>query len=174
MSCLSALACFSFKRNRPKWLIIFASSNSPLPGVMSRRTLPSFTLQQTCQPSAYLRPMRTSERFTLCPKGAVGTLDNRIVFTGREEVKGYWDNLVFTNASPNSRLEYTEVRYGGGGTIYEGNIFVAYQDSLYVAYSTITDSATWGICADSEATLIEGTGNVYENNDLEDVNTSCD
>jgi hypothetical protein len=105
---------------------------------------------------------------------ALGTADKPIVFTGQEETAGFWGSLVFSSASPDSRLEYTEVRYGGGGVIYEGNIFVAFQDSLYVANSIITDSLTWGICADPAATLDLGSGNTFERNALEDVNTNCD
>lgn len=105
---------------------------------------------------------------------ALGTAQYPVVFTGKEPVAGYWDSLVFTDASPNSRLEHTYVSYGGGGTIYEGNVFIAYQDALYIANSTITDSTTWGVCADSAATLTQGPGNVFRNNALDDVNTACD
>jgi hypothetical protein len=105
---------------------------------------------------------------------AVGSPDKPIIFAGLSESPGYWDGISFSSASPDSRLEYSIVAYAGGGSIYEGSVTLAYQETAYIANSNIIGSGQWGICADAGAFLELGPGNTFSNNALGDVNTDCD
>lgn len=105
---------------------------------------------------------------------AVGSPNRPIIFAGLSESPGYWDGISFSSASPDSRLEYSIVAYAGGGAIYEGSVTLAYQESAYIANSSIIGSGQWGICADAGAFLELGPGNTFSNNALGDVNTDCD
>ncbi|HSJ69385.1 MAG TPA: hypothetical protein VK921_17015 [Anditalea sp.] len=49
---------------------------------------------------------------------AQGTADKKIIFTGKQAVKGYWSGLVFGNKNPANELLHAEVNYAGSNVIY--------------------------------------------------------
>jgi hypothetical protein len=46
-----------------------------------------------------------------------GTENNRITFTGANEVPGYWKGILYESNSPNNIMSYTDVKYGGGASV---------------------------------------------------------
>jgi len=84
---------------------------------------------------------------------AVGTSQNPIVFTGEQQVRGYWRGIQFHNSnSADNRLEYVTVEYGGGYDYAYGEpANVALTSSGYpvrasIAHSSIQHSQGYGIC----------------------------
>jgi len=48
---------------------------------------------------------------------ALGTQNAPIIFAGEESAQGYWDYIAFESNSPNNRLEFCEIRDGGGSSL---------------------------------------------------------
>ena len=101
---------------------------------------------------------------------AIGTSDNPIVFTGRNQTKGSWDSLTFSDAGP-STLDHVEISYGGAdSSIYVGNV-VAYgvysTDLIVITNSIISNSATCGITDTQD--LVQQSNNTFSGNNWYDL-----
>ncbi|ELZ02891.1 hypothetical protein C482_04491 [Natrialba chahannaoensis JCM 10990] len=79
---------------------------------------------------------------------AVGTEDEKIVFSATEEVPGWWDGIyVWGSESHNNRLEHAVVEYGGR----ESNGTVHLRTGRFmVADCTLRHSDAWGLWAESD------------------------
>lgn len=112
---------------------------------------------------------------------AIGTSSDPIIFTGLEEVQGYWNGIEFYRTNSNNNiLDHTVVEYGGGGgdPSTSGNIdsvcFSSDPTRFTIKNSTIKDSFGWGIFKYKDQAggcYITLSGNTYSNNASGDVNT---
>jgi hypothetical protein len=46
---------------------------------------------------------------------AVGTMDNPIVFTGKDKIKGSWNGIISYSKDVKNRFEFVTIEYAGGG-----------------------------------------------------------
>lgn len=83
---------------------------------------------------------------------AIGAADAPIVFTGYDEIPGYWDGLSFHNAASfDNRLEHVVVEYGGGRLFPWGgraNVVVdesGFDSRVALAHATTRHSGGWGV-----------------------------
>lgn len=88
---------------------------------------------------------------------AAGTPDNPVLFTGIEDVPGYWKGIEFQSASSSNLLENTIVEFAGssgwyGGADTEAAIYVEADAVLELDGVTIRDSAGNGILVDGTMT----------------------
>lgn len=101
---------------------------------------------------------------------AVGSANDRIVFTGDDSEPGFWKGLIFESPSPLNELRFVTVEHGGDPlpdvlsfpfrSIDQANITVA--GSVEIRDTTVTQSAGWGI-------LVYRSGNI--NRDVLRTNT---
>lgn len=105
---------------------------------------------------------------------AVGSPSAPIVFTGERQTPGYWGGIVFFQSnSDDNFFDHVEVSYGGGGLIYENSIDLPYRSFLRIRNSTISNSATYGICVGLES-LLEYQNLSFSDNALADIdNDAC-
>lgn len=110
---------------------------------------------------------------------AVGTSTRRIVFEGESPTAGSWAGIHFTSGQSSlNELSFVDVTHGGrtsSGTALLANVVVENFQSLRVSESRITDSAGWGLFAESKAILLPANpraqgNNQFGRNSLGDVN----
>jgi hypothetical protein len=98
---------------------------------------------------------------------AIGTATNPIVFTSwsSSPAAGAWKGIYFdSNTSPNSMLDYCEVKYAGKGynsdraAIYFENV-----NGITLKNSKILDSSGWGIYRNNSTLSAGSTGNTFTN-----------
>ncbi len=101
---------------------------------------------------------------------AVGTAASPIVFSGAQEVAGYWGGIRFNQTnSPNNQLAYATVEYGGG--YYDANVYItgstSYPTQATVANCHVSDSSKWGILVNTGYATVNAditTANTFANN----------
>ncbi len=100
---------------------------------------------------------------------AKGTAEQKIVFTGKEKVKGYWKGISIASHLDKNEFDFVEIKYGGSGYLTGLSNMVANLGldganaaALKMTNSTIADGKGWGM-------VIE-TGSVF-NTDIDTVNT---
>ncbi|HEB92983.1 MAG TPA: hypothetical protein ENI94_05860 [Gammaproteobacteria bacterium] len=107
---------------------------------------------------------------------AIGTKAEPILFTGREELPGFWEGIEFYRSnSLNNQLDYVTVEYGGlgGGSNIGSVCFSSSPTRFSVTNSTIKDSDGWGIYRygdEADGCFITLSDNTYNNNASGDVN----
>lgn len=81
---------------------------------------------------------------------AVGTANAPITMKGMVKEPGYWDGIVFFpgSDSPNNKLEYVEIRHGGGAPNRSANVNVLGALTMYNCI--ISDSGGWGLYVDTD------------------------
>lgn len=108
---------------------------------------------------------------------AAGTAEDPIVFTGAEQIAGYWGGVIFTNSNHlENQLTHVTVEYGGGYDFGDGYANIALDSSGYTVSLEMTDcnirhSGGWGLWLAQESSVngdIE-TANQYDDNASGDV-----
>lgn len=88
---------------------------------------------------------------------AIGTAEKKILFTGEQPTRGYWDGIdfVFSN-NVNNILDHVVVEYAGGGT-YEGNVTMfgseANPQRLQISNTILRESLGYGFVFDEGSIL---------------------
>ncbi|MDZ7731476.1 MAG: hypothetical protein U5K37_12045 [Natrialbaceae archaeon] len=104
---------------------------------------------------------------------AEGTGEDPIVFTGIEDISGFWQGLYFINSlSTDNSLEHVVIENGGssrwhGGENSVGNLFLRGGDkaaAVSITQSTIRGSGKYGISMEGGARVQGCGGMVFENN----------
>ncbi len=113
---------------------------------------------------------------TVSNNGAIlakGTPQERIFFTGKEPVKGYWKGILIDSNNPLNEFAHVLVSFGGGSTFMEApdikaNIILNGSDYstsiLKISSSTITESGGYGLYMKGMAELGGFEGNNFSNN----------
>ncbi len=110
---------------------------------------------------------------------AVGTADDRITFTARNQSDG-WDGIVFFSNLASNKLIYTTISYGGANSFGSGvdaaNVGVEFGDKVAIANSEITNSKAVGVFVESGGTATNADGTTMTTlQDFEDAgNTFSD
>jgi len=98
---------------------------------------------------------------------AVGTPEDRIRFSGKEAVPGYWRGIHVETNSNNNRFEYVELGGGGSNYVYccneVANLLVK-RGQFTLQNSFIYDSGACGVFIIPNAEFIES-GNTFANNE---------
>ena len=107
---------------------------------------------------------------------AVGTPDQRVVFTGEEEIRGYWGGLRFYQSnSTSNRLDFVTIEYGGGW--WDANLYLDGTSStptrLNVTNCTMRHSGSYGFYFDGDVVIGEFNGNTVTANTLGAGNLSA-
>lgn len=107
---------------------------------------------------------------------AVGTADDRITFTARNQSDGWLGIVFFTNTTDN-KLIYADISYGGRGSFGFGvdaaNIGVDNTGKLAIANSSITNSEALGIFVETNGELTDGAGtDLTTNQEVIDANNT--
>lgn len=109
--------------------------------------------------------MVISQSGSLVAKGAE---NKKIVFTGKQETKGYWSGIVFTNNNPLNELLHAEVNYAGAHPIYPmaeaTAVGVAELSYLKMTYTAVQHSASNGLLTRHTAVINIGR-NVFRYNE---------
>lgn len=99
---------------------------------------------------------------------AKGSAEKKIVFTGKDAVKGYWSGIVFTNNNPLNELLHVEVNYAGGHPIYpmpQGTaIGVTGTGFLKLSHTAIQHSSSNGLWVRNSG-IIQFGNNIFRNNE---------
>ncbi len=106
---------------------------------------------------------------------AIGTPESPIIFTGLEEVPGYWQGIQFTFSPSNDNiLDNTIIEYAGGpggngagAVVLFGNV-ASNASNLTLIDSLIQHSGEFGVWL-HDASNLSATGNSYNNNQLGDI-----
>lgn len=92
---------------------------------------------------------------------AVGTVDEPIVFRGREDQVGYWTGIdMRADVTPQTALDYVEIHNAGKA----GSAALTLQGPVDVTNTTITKSAGYGILHDSSDSTDYATTNTFTDN----------
>ncbi|UCE60854.1 MAG: hypothetical protein JSU63_03710 [Phycisphaerales bacterium] len=107
---------------------------------------------------------------------AVGTAVAPILFTGNEEIRGYWSGLRFYHSnSTNNQLDYVTFEYGGG--YFDANLYLdGASDSparVNITNCTFRESETYGLSME-DAVVEQFSGNTLTANTLGAVNTTAE
>ena len=105
---------------------------------------------------------------------AKGTPANKIVFTGRNKVTGFWNGVMIVSSSPLNEMDYVEISYAGkrnlsgiGSAIKSNLVLSGFTPGakLKVTNSSFTNSGGYGMYVqDSHAQLIGFANNTFSNN----------
>jgi hypothetical protein len=95
---------------------------------------------------------------------AVGTILQKIKFTGQDPKAGAWSGLWIE--STGNVLTFVDIAHGGAGGYH--NILLGSGSSLSINYSSIRDSAAYGIYVSTTASLTQ-IENDFSNNAFGDV-----
>lgn len=113
------------------------------------------------------------------PNGALigkGTVSDRIIFTGKEALKGYWKGILFSSNNPLNELENASVSYGGGNSFQDepgirANVILSGSDfpgsAVKISASTFTHSSEYGLYLKGLSQL-----NAFHNNSFSDNNAA--
>ncbi len=98
---------------------------------------------------------------------AVGTADDPIIFTGEEEIAGYWQGVYYNSSnSTDNVLEHVTIEYGGGESFSYGDsanlALGTWSGAVRVSLDNVTlaNSDSLGIWVDDEDVTIEGCDSV--------------
>ena len=98
---------------------------------------------------------------------AIGTAAERIVFTGCESIKGYWDGIQFRSDDVRNEMDFCEVSYGGHPDL-DANITIedwaGTEAKLKLTNSIISNSLNTGIWVEEEASFNGFSNNVFSDN----------
>ncbi|MEM1136958.1 MAG: PKD domain-containing protein [Bacteroidota bacterium] len=106
---------------------------------------------------------------------AIGTASDKITFTGRTKQAGSWRGLVIWTNNVLNQIDHAEFSYGGSSSHGSGvdliNLGVGNSGRLNVANSNFSNSAGFGIYAESTATINAdaATVNTFSNNTGGDI-----
>ena len=93
---------------------------------------------------------------------AVGTEDERITFTARNQSDG-WEGIVFFTNLTSNKLIYITISYAGtnsfGSGVDAANVGVEYGDKVAIANSEINNSKGYGVFVESTGTVTDADGN---------------
>jgi hypothetical protein len=105
---------------------------------------------------------------------AKGTAANKIVFTGRNKVAGFWNGVMIVSSSPLNEMDYVEISYAGKrnlsgiSTTIKSNLVLAGFSpgaKLKVTNSSFTHGGGYGMYVqDSHAQLTGFANNTFSNN----------
>ncbi|GEO05695.1 hypothetical protein AAE02nite_33590 [Adhaeribacter aerolatus] len=105
---------------------------------------------------------------------AKGTAANKIVFTGRNKVAGFWNGVMIVSSSPLNEMDYVEIAYAGKrnlsgiSTTIKSNLVLAGFSpgaKLKVTNSSFTNGGGYGMYVqDSHAQLTGFANNTFSNN----------
>ncbi len=94
---------------------------------------------------------------------AIGTDVDSIYFSGVQNISGYWDCILFLSNNPLNEFKYVSLKYGGGYWYWNASIYL--QDAFFkISYSTIANSARWGIYRNGVYEFINGGFNNFSDN----------
>lgn len=101
---------------------------------------------------------------------AKGTTNNKIVFTGKVQQKGFWKGILIRSASALNEMDFVQVSYGGSSNLSGMSSNVKANIALYsysngklkLTNSTVTNSGGWGVYA--EGAEITDISNTYTEN----------
>lgn len=105
---------------------------------------------------------------------AKGTLEKRIVFTGKNKTKGYWKGMAILSNNTKNELDYVEISNAGGGFLIGlsntyANIGLDGDNGakLKLTNSLISNGKGWGLVAEAGAILNTDfkTSNTFTSND---------
>lgn len=113
----------------------------------------------------------TDTRITVAQDGYMsvkGTAAKVVSFTGKTKSPGAWRGIGFFTNDVRNLIDHAIIKHGGSSDLGLGlyakfNVGVENGDQLEVTNSTISDSAGYGIFAESSATLT-ASGNSFSNN----------
>ncbi len=135
----------------------------------------SFESAAEIQPGTYIQ-MGPGARMEVRSSGSlsiIGTPDDRITITGEQEAKGFWDYIYFNDTnSPNNRIEYADISYGGGSSLSNRDAIISSRgsSSFAIGNTSITNSLRYGITLGNSSTW-ENLGQVvFEGNEEGDIN----
>ncbi|AHM62179.1 PKD domain-containing protein [Flammeovirgaceae bacterium 311] len=98
---------------------------------------------------------------------AIGTENNRIVFTGKEKTKGYWKGIEMSaSESEDNEFSYVDIAYAGNTvhiTGYKAGLSLRNSSVVKIKNTVISHSAGYGMVVPS-GKLIEFSQNTFSNN----------
>ncbi|CAA9260561.1 MAG: hypothetical protein AVDCRST_MAG56-2511 [uncultured Cytophagales bacterium] len=103
---------------------------------------------------------------------AKGTSGQKITFTGKDKVKGFWKGIMVSSPSPQNDIDYIDVAYAGSsalaGAAVKSNL-VLYGNSSTPSYvkltnSTFSNGAGYGLYVERGAVLAAFANNAAGNN----------
>jgi len=98
---------------------------------------------------------------------ALGTENDKVVFTGETEAAGFWQGIVIYTNNVQNELDHVVVSYGGSSAFGFGipkvNVGIENGDQLKISNSEISHSAEYGVFCELGSSL-EG----FSNNNLHD------
>lgn len=107
---------------------------------------------------------------------AVGTASERIVFTGCESIKGFWNGIRFRSDDVRNEMDFCEVSFAGHPD-FGANIgvddFAGVEARFKITNSVVSNSANVGIWVEDEAELTEFSNNTFSDNDGTPLVTSA-
>ena len=105
------------------------------------------------------------------PTGAMvakGTAEKKIIFTGKQAIKGYWSGLVFESNNPLNELLHVEVNYAGAHPIHPmpqaTAVGVSESSFLKMTHTAVQHSSTNGLLTRNTAVINFG-HNVFRQNE---------
>lgn len=106
---------------------------------------------------------------------AIGTEEDNILFTGTEEVAGWWNGILVQSPNPANEMEYVTIEYGGGDSFWtsqneNANLVIGGRTTDYAGFMNITNSSI----NHSEGVGIYVREHSSINDDVCDVNTYSD
>jgi len=94
---------------------------------------------------------------------AIGLGTDSIYFSGGQNIAGYWDCILFLSNNPLNEFKYVTMKNGGGYWYWNASIYL--QDAYFkISYSTITNSARWGIYRNGVYNFVNGGYNNFSGN----------
>ena len=110
---------------------------------------------------------------------AVGTAKEPIIFTAKQETKGYWEgiNFYYSNNVKNE-LEYINVNYAGNGSSWNGAVHIDSSESspsrVSIKNSTFSNSYKYGIWLDRYSITNSdiASSNTFSNNTSGSIGTN--
>ena len=105
---------------------------------------------------------------------AVGTPQERITFARAPDAQ-YWGGVTFAvyNNGTANRFEYVDMSYGGDNQALAFGMLSLDTAQVYVANSSFTNSARWGIDCYRQGYLVVGPGNTFGGNSTGDMRPNC-
>jgi hypothetical protein len=115
---------------------------------------------------------------------ASGTNENKIVFTGKEEIPGFWKGIFFNNTnSIDNQLDHVIVEYGGGAAfstrhvpanIAIGGVYSNDNSNVSITNSIIRNSGENGLDILANSIIREFSNNEFSNNNATPVLLDAD
>jgi hypothetical protein len=110
---------------------------------------------------------------------AKGTIDNKIIFTGAEKIKGYWRGMLFFSGDVRNELDHVSISYGGGDPVEplwydkKANIALAassiFNGKVKLTNSYISNSSGHGLSVQTGGVIAGFSNNSFKDNNLNSV-----